>query len=142
MKRRIICNEDFCIGCRLCEVYCNVKHSKSGDILLAYKYEKEKEPSRMAFEQKEHVCGSIVCMNCKDPLCIKACSMGAIKIEDGTVIIDNERCVGCWMCVMVCPFGAIKRGDKKAFKCDHCHGEEVPICVLNCPNKALIYEAD
>ncbi|HII94666.1 MAG TPA: 4Fe-4S binding protein, partial [Candidatus Methanofastidiosum sp.] len=113
MKRRIICNEDFCIGCRLCEVYCNVKHSKSGDIILAYKYEKEKEPSRMAFEQKEYVCGSIVCMNCKDPLCIKACSMGAIKIEDGTVIIDNERCVGCWMCVMVCPFGAIKRGDKK-----------------------------
>ncbi len=43
---------------------------------------------------------------------------------------------------MVCPAGAVNRGKEKkvASKCDLCMGEEIPVCVENCPNEALIYE--
>jgi carbon-monoxide dehydrogenase iron sulfur subunit len=47
------------------------------------------------------------------------------------------------MCIMVCPFGAIRRdlrGRKIASKCDLCAGEAAPACVQNCPNEALVYE--
>ena len=62
--------------------------------------------------------------------------------ETGAVLCDEDRCVGCWMCVMVCPFGAIQRnlvGNKVASKCDLCYGEEMPVCVANCPNEALTF---
>ena len=62
--------------------------------------------------------------------------------ETGAVLCDEDRCVGCWMCVMVCPFGAIQRntvGNKAASKCDLCYGEEIPACVANCPNEALTF---
>ena len=46
------------------------------------------------------------------------------------------------MCVMVCPAGAIARGEgsKVASKCDLCLGEETPACVANCPNEAIVVE--
>lgn len=47
------------------------------------------------------------------------------------------------MCIMVCPFGVIKRdveGRKVASKCDLCLGEEIPVCVAHCPNEALLFE--
>jgi carbon-monoxide dehydrogenase iron sulfur subunit len=58
------------------------------------------------------------------------------------VICDQNKCVGCWSCIMVCPAGAVNRGREKkvASKCDLCMGEAVPVCVENCPNEALIYE--
>jgi len=45
---------------------------------------------------------------------------------------------------MVCPVGAIQRGAEKrvASKCDLCMGEEVPACVANCPNEAIVFVDD
>jgi carbon-monoxide dehydrogenase iron sulfur subunit len=62
--------------------------------------------------------------------------------ETGAVLCNEDKCVGCWMCIMVCPFGVISRSsDKKiASKCDLCMGEDIPVCVKNCPNEALKYE--
>jgi carbon-monoxide dehydrogenase iron sulfur subunit len=42
---------------------------------------------------------------------------------------------------LVCPFGAIRQDieEGKALKCDLCYGEEIPACVANCPNEALVY---
>ena len=56
--------------------------------------------------------------------------------------MDPEKCVGCWMCIMVCPIGAIYRDseDKAAVKCDLCEGKEIPACVLSCPTNALLYK--
>lgn len=61
--------------------------------------------------------------------------------KTGVVIVDQDRCVGCWTCIMVCPFGAVASGrDKKvAYKCDACHEEEEAACVVGCPTGALIY---
>jgi len=43
---------------------------------------------------------------------------------------------------MVCAFGAIQRnvvGRKAASKCDLCVGKEIPVCVVHCPNEALVF---
>lgn len=61
--------------------------------------------------------------------------------ESGAVICREERCVGCWSCVMVCPFGAVlpgRDGHGHALKCDLCAGSDGPWCVVNCPNRALV----
>jgi carbon-monoxide dehydrogenase iron sulfur subunit len=57
----------------------------------------------------------------------------------GKVTHNKERCVGCWMCIMVCPFGALSsdKKEKIVFKCDLCPDRDIPACVLACPTKAL-----
>ena len=50
--------------------------------------------------------------------------------------------MGCWTCIMVCPYGAIimdKEG-KVVAKCDLCQGFDEPACVANCPNEALVFK--
>ena len=68
--------------------------------------------------------------------------VAAVGEETGAVLCDEDKCVGCWMCVMVCSFGAIQRslvGSKAASKCDLCIGEDMPVCVAHCPNEALVF---
>ena len=59
--------------------------------------------------------------------------------ESGATLHDKDKCVGCWMCVMVCPFGAILRSaeDHLAVKCDLCPDREDFACVAACPTGAL-----
>src|SRR5574337_1937381 len=58
------------------------------------------------------------------------------------VTTDYSRCVGCWMCVMTCPFGAIQAvyEEKLARKCDGCTSYEIPPCVAACKPAALRVE--
>ena len=72
-------------------------------------------------------------------------SKSKVPEKTGAVLHNREQCVGCWMCVMVCPYGAIQRdlnGKKVASKCDLCMGKETPVCVTKCPNEALEYRED
>lgn len=60
--------------------------------------------------------------------------------ETGLVQVEAQRCVGCWMCVMVCPFGVITEelSSHKAVKCDRCREMDYnPACVQACPTQAL-----
>ncbi|ODS38804.1 MAG: hypothetical protein A7316_07105 [Candidatus Altiarchaeales archaeon WOR_SM1_86-2] len=82
----------------------------------------------------------IFCRNCSHAPCVSACMTGARNRRDsGWVETDDSRCVGCWMCIMVCPFGAIKRDGEEhtARKCDGCTSEEIPPCVSACKQGAL-----
>ena len=61
----------------------------------------------------------------------------------GIVICDEGKCVGCWMCIMACPYGVINRNNTKkkvALKCDLCGDGKYPVCVKNCPNEALQFK--
>jgi carbon-monoxide dehydrogenase iron sulfur subunit len=61
--------------------------------------------------------------------------------EKGIIFADQDKCRGCWMCVMACPFGAVipSAGYKVAIKCDACMHMEEPACVASCPTGALVY---
>jgi len=139
--KRILIKEDYCIGCRLCEIHCVVQHSRSGHILKAYRREFPRPVPRLIVEEEGYVSFALQCRHCEDAPCLDACITGALERDEqtGAVLCDEDRCVGCWMCIMVCPFGVIHQGDGKiASKCDLCYGEEVPACVQNCPNEALV----
>jgi carbon-monoxide dehydrogenase iron sulfur subunit len=59
----------------------------------------------------------------------------------GEVSHNKDKCMGCWTCVMVCPYGAIKmdKENRVVAKCDLCQGQKEPACVANCPNQALLF---
>lgn len=137
--------EEYCMACGLCEVHCLVQHSKSKDIIKAYKEENPRELSRNIIEDNGVVSFSLSCRHCDGAPCVTTCMTGAMHIDEktGVVVLDSEKCVGCWMCLMVCQYGVIKRDisrGKIASKCDLCGGDEEPACVKNCPNEALVYE--
>ncbi len=146
--KRIYADEKFCIGCRLCEVHCFVSHSRSKNIIKAHREEKDQVQPRVLVEQSGVTSFALQCRHCEDAQCLEACMTGAMHRDSvtGAVICDEDKCVGCWMCVMVCPLGAVspsKLGEKKAAsKCDLCGMEwaDQPPCVANCPNEALKYE--
>lgn len=140
--KRILVNEEVCIGCGLCEVYCIVQHSKSKDIIKAYKREHPRPLSRVRVEEARPISFAIQCRHCEDPPCVIACLSGAMHLdgEKGFVMHDAEKCMGCWTCIMVCPYGAIVMdvsGRKVVAKCDLCPDLDIPACVANCPNEAL-----
>jgi len=64
--------------------------------------------------------------------------------ESGRVLLDHDRCIGCWMCVMVCPHQGIHPDPKahKAILCDQCTDREVPACVAACATAAIAFIAD
>ena len=150
--KRIVIHEEYCIGCRLCEVNCLVQHSKSKKIIKAFRQEKDSIVPGVQVEQSGYVSFALQCRHCDDAPCIEACITGAMRRDpaSGAVLCDTDQCVGCWMCIMVCPVGAIKRGApattgkqaRVASKCDLCMGAETPACVANCPNEAIVYQDD
>ena len=146
--KRIYADEKFCIGCRLCEVHCFVAHSRSKHILKAYREEKGQIRPRVLVEENGVTTFALQCRHCDDAPCLDACMTGAMHRDPvtGAVLCDEDKCVGCWMCIMVCPLGAVAPGtgrDRKvASKCDLCGQkfQDAPPCVANCPNEALKYE--
>lgn len=143
--KRIYVNEEYCVGCRLCEIHCLVQHSRSKKIIKAFREELPRALSRVLVEEEGPLSFAMQCRYCAEAPCIEACMTGAMHHDEltGAILCTEERCVGCWMCIMACPFGAVRRdveGRKIALKCDLCYGEETPACVAHCPNEALVYE--
>ena len=145
--KRVYAREEYCVGCRLCEVHCITAHSKYKEsIVKAYKLDQERPLPGMVFEERQPISFALQCRHCDASPCVKACITGAMQKdpETGVVTNDSSRCVGCWSCIMACPFGVISRseGSKKvASKCDLCIStDDMPACVKHCPNGALIFE--
>ncbi|MDO8848988.1 MAG: 4Fe-4S dicluster domain-containing protein [Coriobacteriia bacterium] len=84
------------------------------------------------------------CFHCTDAACETACPVGAISHKDnGSVVIDQEKCIGCRYCVASCPFGVPQWNEttNTTFKCWQCQdrtaAERSPACVSTCPTGAL-----
>ena len=144
--RRVYVREEVCIGCGLCEVYCRVEHSQSKDLIKTFKKESPCPLSRVRVERNIEISFPIQCRHCVEPWCVYSCLTGAMHKEptNDKVTVDMEKCIGCWTCIVACPYGAISRdvSSKTVIKCDLCPGREIPACVINCPNEALILSAD
>ncbi len=140
--KKIYVNEEWCLGCHLCEYYCAFANSGKRNMASALK-DVNINP-RIQVEEGGDVCFAVSCRHCPDPICVKSCITGALSINDGLIEIDTDRCVGCYTCVLVCPFGAIMPDDDghAIQKCELCVKNScgTPSCVAHCPNNAIVYE--
>jgi electron transport protein HydN len=155
----VLADLEKCIGCRACEVACFAAHQPDqlktvGAVttpVIPNLYLTTSGLGRMPVQ----------CHHCENAPCLRSCATGAIERQDGTVVINRKKCIGCKNCVMACPFGAIAilgakdmEGIRGIFgpagipqdqgiprfvhKCDLCIGkEDGPACVASCPNQAL-----
>jgi carbon-monoxide dehydrogenase iron sulfur subunit len=141
--KKIIAKQEVCIGCGLCEVACTTAHSKSKDPIKAYNSERPKPLSRVRREVIKPVSFAIQCRHCEDAACVAACLAGAMTKDPktGAVQHNKDKCMGCWTCVMVCPYGALKmdKENRVVAKCDLCQELKEPACVANCPQQALVF---
>lgn len=145
-----------CSGCKRCETECIAEHSDS----KSYVWEFILEPgpkTRIFVESFSDKPVPVVCRHCHEPLCVSACMSGCMQKDPETGIVSNmgyeQKCVGCWMCIMACPYGVInpsldtvleklQDGEEKnifaqAIKCDFCPQRSSPACVDGCPNEVL-----
>jgi anaerobic carbon-monoxide dehydrogenase iron sulfur subunit len=142
--RKILARPDRCLGCRSCELACSRAHNGGSD-----QTGERPRPSGVTISSglvtrdavKRMMIYPVRCHQCDDPVCMMACLSGAItQRDDGLVVIDEEHCVGCRLCTVACPFGAITMDESrgKAVKCDLCDGRASPACVQACLVNALL----
>jgi len=151
-----------CNGCRLCEVVCAVAHSLETNIA---KIDWADLPApRLRVEETDSGEGYFlsICRHCEQPACVDGCVSGALFVDEksGVVDINIERCIGCWSCVMECPFGGLSlvitddlghrshttdgeslEGNTHhhavSIKCDGCRELSTALCLRFCPTGAL-----
>ena len=129
-----------CIDCYACEVACKQwKGIDAGTVSLR----KVIEVTSGKFPSVKRTFISMSCMHCEQPACEAVCPTKAItkRAEDGIVVVDESKCIGCHYCFFACPFGIPQYSDGTMKKCDFCldrleEGKD-PICVATCPTEAL-----
>jgi carbon-monoxide dehydrogenase iron sulfur subunit len=125
-----------CTGCSYCELICSFIHHEEFNPL--------KSRIRVTVFPERSIAVPVVCYQCEEPWCAKACPANALSVErdrsgrTSVVTVIQERCVGCRMCTLACPFGCIVVSDGIAEKCDLCHGD--PQCVRRCRTGAIRYQ--
>ena len=139
--KRVYVNEQWCLGCHLCEYNCAFANSGQTNIVKALKG-KAIFP-RIHVEGEDKITFAVSCRHCEDPMCVKSCISGALSKKYGAVCIDRNKCVGCLTCILVCPYGAMSQDANGAVqKCELCMGNTCgeSACVKGCPNRAIVYE--
>ena len=138
--KRIYVNEQWCLGCHLCEYNC--AFANSGAKNMARALMNVKINPRIKIEENNGICFAVACRHCTEPLCVKGCISGALSIKDGVISIDPDKCMACYTCVLSCPYGAVMPSDGGPMqKCELCtKNGGVPACVAGCPNKAIVFE--
>jgi len=153
-----------CIGCQGCTVACKVENATAPGIF--WQVVKENESGEYPAVTRTFL--PIPCMHCEDPPCVSACPTRASyqRTDDGIVLIDYTKCVGCKSCIEACPYGVRQFNDRHGGyfgkeltpnevigyeqhengvveKCTFCshrleHGE-LPACVQTCIGKARYF---
>ncbi|NTU89643.1 MAG: 4Fe-4S dicluster domain-containing protein [Actinobacteria bacterium] len=85
----------------------------------------------------------VQCQHCAEAECVKVCPTGAShKMEDGTIQVDKEKCIGCQFCVMACPYNVryLNEEQRVVEKCTLCEQRvkegSLPQCVSQCGSRA------
>ncbi|MBW2056708.1 MAG: 4Fe-4S dicluster domain-containing protein [Deltaproteobacteria bacterium] len=131
--RIIYIDLDRCIGCRNCEQACSL-YGTGG-------FRREDSNIRVNLYPGERFISTLTCSQCETPPCMEICPSGALSRDPrtGAIVVDQDRCVGCKMCMMACPFGNIHFNTERHViqKCNLCEGE--PRCIMFCMPHALNY---
>jgi anaerobic dimethyl sulfoxide reductase subunit B (iron-sulfur subunit) len=137
---------DRCIGCRSCEIACKQWHGLEPKVAgeTGPRWRRVIRTESGTFPNVKVINLSLACMHCAKPPCEAVCPTGAIikRAEDGIVVVDRDKCIGCYYCFSACPFG-IPQFDEDGImqKCDFCldrleQGQK-PVCELTCTAEAL-----
>lgn len=140
-----------CSGCHACSVSCKTEF---GLILGGARAWVEYVDSGTFPEGRRDFVPRL-CNHCSEPPCVPVCPVDATtkREEDGIVVVDQDKCIGCRSCVMACPYDARYMDptagnpaiteNGAADKCDFCLHRlaqgVVPACVNTCPGKARIF---
>ena len=159
----VLVDTTVCIGCRNCEWACKTAHELPAGDLSSYDdksvFEEMRRPDSSAltvinqYDSKKPldvpIDVKIQCMHCDHPACVSACIVGAFsKKENGSVVWDTDKCIGCRYCMVACPFQIPSFEYDKALnpqirKCDFCFERTkqglLPACVDICPVETLTY---
>jgi len=148
---------ELCIGCRHCEVACAIEHATSRRLFDAIHEEKRSLPRIHVEVGVNYLTFPNRCRHCDPAPCMQVCPTEAL-IRDaatGSVLVRYDRCIGCAVCAMACPFGIIHfqrvhqldTGREVNAKCDNCIERQkegrIPACAEACKTGALEFgEAD
>ncbi|MFT7004701.1 MAG: hydrogenase-4 component A [Sulfurimonas sp.] len=145
----VLANPAVCIGCATCMAGCYESSLQRGKLAVP----------RLIVTRSNSGTMPNQCRQCDDAPCANVCPTGALRFGSDSIEVYEESCIGCKMCVIACPFGAIrleseitslsyadseadslKEVKTKAVKCDLCFGrEDGPACVEVCPTGALSF---
>jgi len=133
MAKELMIDYEKCVGCRTCEMVCSLKHE--GEI------NPFQSRTQIVKWEAEGRAIPMNCRQCEEAPCEAICPVKAISRDEllGREVVDYDTCIGCRMCVAVCPFGAMSFNteSKRVIKCDLCDGD--PWCVKFCTYEALQY---
>jgi len=151
--KRIVADPKKCMACRACELACALAHADTDDLVEAIA-QKGAKPC-IYIESAGTLVVPLQCRHCEDAPCMVVCPSGALKRRDenGPVLVDQEKCIGCAFCVQACPFGVIRLAKcpgadasekhMAVIKCDLCAERQAeglePACVTSCPVGALMF---
>ncbi|MDA3057487.1 4Fe-4S binding protein [Campylobacter sp. VBCF_05 NA6] len=144
----VITNPELCIGCKACEKACVKESIKRGKLGI----------TRIRVFKVEKTSSTNQCRQCDDAPCAVVCPSGALQNLTDFVHLNEHLCVGCGLCTVACPYGAVSLDSTGVFgvekdanylsqpgfpslavKCDICDGrEEGSACVEACPKGAII----
>ena len=119
-RYKLVINEEACWGCRTCEVACKQELALPVGIQLIKVVE---DGPREVDGKLEFLFRVQVCQHCEDAPCVQACPEEAIKRRaDGIVVLEQDKCMGCKLCVEECPYEAIAFDEERgvAQKCNLC----------------------
>jgi anaerobic dimethyl sulfoxide reductase subunit B len=138
-----------CAGCKACQIACKDKNNLPEGIRWRRVFQYEggewvESDGQMVPSNVYAYAVSSACMHCQNPVCVQVCPAGAMtKREDGIVLIDQDKCIGCRYCSWACPYGAPQFDASQGVmtKCTMCadlvdKGEN-PACVDSCPYRAM-----
>ena len=138
-----------CTGCKACQIACKDKNDLPTGIRWrrVFQYEGGEWVNQNGQMMPSDVYSypvSAACMHCANPICLEVCPVSAIsKRDDGIVLIDADKCIGCRYCSWACPYGAPQFNESLGVmtKCNMCYDlvdkGERPACVEACTYRAM-----
>lgn len=144
VPRTILFDAAKCIGCRQCVEACKDWNDLPRGNYFGINGSTWLAMMPAVLEGQSRIWGRRSCMHCELPLCAAVCPVEAItKYDEGPVVIDQAKCIGCEYCIHACPWHVIAKHDLsgKSTKCTMCSDRlaqgEQPFCVQMCPVGAL-----
>lgn len=146
MQKGFYFDQERCVGCQSCMLACKEWNDLPPKVLgqRGPRWRQVLVFEKGSFPDFSRRFLSRACLHCSRPPCLAACPAQAIvkRAEDGIVLVDREKCIGCRECLSSCPFGVPQFGEDGLMqKCNFCLERTSqglkPICELSCVGQAI-----